>query len=120
MLLEIVPQRGAELVVEHAARLDDRVAPAGAGVPGARVLQLQAVLDDPAQLAAHGVALARAQVRHLLDQVGKIEVEVRAQFAEPAQSLRLGPGPGVKILLVQLLDPGRHGTLVPPTVQLNT
>jgi hypothetical protein len=47
------------------------------------------VLDDAPQLTAHRIALARAQILHLLDQVGKVEIDVRAGLGEPAQRVRL-------------------------------
>jgi hypothetical protein len=66
------------------------------------------MLDDSAHLAAHGGALAGAQIFHLLDQVRKIEVDVRAGLGETAQRHRLALGPDVVVLVVKVLDPARH------------
>jgi hypothetical protein len=54
------------------------------------------MLDDSAYLAARRVALAGAQIFHLLDQVRKIEVDVWAGLGETAQRRRLALGPDVK------------------------
>jgi hypothetical protein len=59
------------------------------------------MLDDSAHLAAHGGALAGAQIFHLLDQVRKIEVDVRAGRGETAQCCRRALGTDVRVLLVE-------------------
>ena len=68
------------------------------------------MLDDPAHLAANRVALADAQICHLLDQVREIEREIRPGRGDAAQRLRLIAGPGVEVLLVELLQTRGHET----------
>src|SRR6476659_3371338 len=49
--LEIATQAARQLVLDLEAAVDDRSAPAGARIARRRVLQLQAMLQDPAELA---------------------------------------------------------------------
>lgn len=109
LLVEVAVEGRAELVVDLRARIDDGSVPAPAWIDCTGKFQLHAVLDDSAHVAAHRIALARAQVLHLLDQMRKVEVDVRAGLGETAQRRRLALGPDIEVLVVQLLDAGRHG-----------
>jgi hypothetical protein len=83
------------------------------GCRGWRVFELEEVLDDPAQLAAHRGKLAATQALHLLGQVLKVEGAVDPGGREPAQLRRLRLGPGIVVGLVQgpLQDLGHHNLL---------
>ena len=70
------------------------------------------MLDQAPDLSADQGALRRAQVRHLLDQVGKVELEVRTGLGEAAQRVGLALRPDVEVRLLQVLDAGGHGACV--------
>jgi hypothetical protein len=75
----------------------------------ARVFELQEMFDGAADLVAHGIALALAQILDLLGQVDDIERRVDAALLDLPQRRRLLQSPGVIIGPVEVVvDALRH------------
>ena len=78
--------------------LDDRSHPIESRIGGRRVFELEQMLDDANDLAAHGIALALAQILDLLGDAFAVEPIISP--AHRPQHLSLVLRPGVVIVIV--------------------
>jgi hypothetical protein len=99
---EVAAQRSAEAAVDVATPGNDLDDPAATRLSGRRVLEKKKVLDNVGGPTAQRIASARAQIRDLLGEVREVEGEVRPGARESALLLRLQPGPGEEVVLLEI------------------